>query len=153
VNSAADGLLSEIDSKFSANVRLDPRIYTREAILRTCYWHTRNAYIHLPESPDGHLVVQIRLKQTVKTLENPKPVTIEEFVGEFCNSLLDFELRRQVEAETAPVRQLILAKAFSEAGVLEDEPPGTIADPVEQSRPSSLVQVMRAVGPEGPPKG
>jgi His-Xaa-Ser system protein HxsD len=142
VSSTAGGLRSDVDSKFTATIRLDPRIYTREAILRTCHWHTDAAYIHLPESVDGSLIVQIQLKQTVKTLENPNPVTIEEFVGEFCNSLLDFELRRQVEAETAPIRQLILAKAFSEAGILEDEPPGTIADPVESERPSSLIQVM-----------
>jgi hypothetical protein len=85
VKPVTEGLQSEIDSKFSANVHLDPRIYTREAILRACYWHTNTAYIRLPESPDGQLVVQIRLKQTVSTLENPKPITIEEFVGEFCN--------------------------------------------------------------------
>jgi His-Xaa-Ser system protein HxsD len=148
VNNTADGLRSEVHSKFSATIRLDPRIYTRDAILRACYWHTDVAYIHLPESADGSLIVQIHLKQTVKTLENPKPVTIEEFVGEFCNSLLDFELRRQVETETAPIRQLILAKAFSEAGILEDEPPGTVADPVESERPSSLIQVMNTFGPD-----
>ena len=146
MSSTAGGLRSDVDSKFTATIRLDPRIYTRDAILRACYWHTDVAYIHLPESADGSLIVQIQLKQTVKSLENPKPVTIEEFVGGFCNSLLDFELRRQVETETGPIRQLILAKAFSEAGILEDGPPGTIADPVESERPSSLIQVMNTFG-------
>jgi His-Xaa-Ser system protein HxsD len=141
VSSGADGFESEIDSEFSATIRLDPRIYTREAILRASYWHTNTAYIVLPESSDDSLIVKIRLKQGSPTLENPKPITLAEFVGEFCNSLLDFELRRQVEVETAPVRQLILAKAFSESGILEDEPPGTIADPVDSKKHSSLVQI------------
>jgi len=147
VTSGAEGFQSESDSQFSAILRLDPRIYSREAILRTCYWFTNIAHIHAPESPDDRLVVHIRLKQSVPTLGNPKQISIDEFVREFCNSLLDFELRRQVEAETASVRQLILAKAFSESGVLEDEPPGTIADPVESDRPSSLVRIMNTAGP------
>jgi len=141
VSSGADGFESEIDSEFSATIRLDPRIYTREAILRASYWHTDTAYIVLPESSDDSLIVKIRLKDNRPTLENPKPITLAEFVGEFCNSLIDFELRRQVEVETAPVRQLILAKAFSESGILEDEPPGTIADPVDSKNASSLVQI------------
>jgi len=147
VTSGAEGLQSEADSEFSATVRLDPRIYSREAILKASYWYTNLAYIHLPESRDDRLVIHIKLKQRLPTLANPTPISIEEFVGEFCNSLLDFELRRQVETETASIRQLILAKAFSESGVLEDEPPGSIADPVESEKPSSLVQIMK-----GPPE-
>jgi hypothetical protein len=39
---------------------------------------------------------------------------------------------------------LVLAKAFSEAGVLEDDPPGTVADPVETDNPKGLVQIISA---------
>ncbi|MFZ3211972.1 MAG: His-Xaa-Ser system protein HxsD [Terriglobales bacterium] len=143
MTSGVEGFQSEADSEFSATIRLDPRIYSREAILRACYWYARIAYIHLPESRDDRLVIRIKLKQRLPTLANPTPISIEEFLGEFCNSLLDFELRRQVEAETSSIRQLILAKAFSESGVLEDEPPGSIADPVASEKPSSLVQIMK----------
>jgi His-Xaa-Ser system protein HxsD len=141
-STAAEGFQSEMKSDHSAIIHLDPRIYSREAILRTCYWCTNVAHVHVPESPDGRLAIHVSLKQRAPTLDTPKPISIEEFVGEFCNSLLDFELRRQVEAETRSVRQLILAKAFSESGVLEDEPPGSIVDPVESDKPSSLVQIM-----------
>jgi His-Xaa-Ser system protein HxsD len=147
VSSSAKGLQAEVDSEFSATVRLDPRIYSKEAILRACYWYSNVAYIHAPDSPEGRLVVHVRLKQVVPTLENPKPIAIEDLVGEFCNSLLDFELRRQVEAETGHIRELILAKAFSESGVLEDQPPGTVGDPIENDKPSSLVQIMNTFSP------
>ena len=143
IGAAADGFKSEVVSNLSATIYLDPRIYSREAILKACYWFTNVAYIQIPESPDGRIAIQIRLRQTVPTLEEPQLERIEEFIGEFCNSLLDFELRRQVETETASLKQLILAKAFSESGVLEDEPPGTIADPVENRKPTSLVQIMK----------
>jgi His-Xaa-Ser system protein HxsD len=139
---SSDGFGVEVDSETSATVHLNPRVYGKEAILRACYWFTDVAYIHIPESPEDRLVVRVEMKQTVPTLANPKPTSVREFIGEFCNSLLDFELRRQIESETAPVRQLILAKAFSESGVLESDPPGVVADPVESARPSSLVQIM-----------
>ena len=139
---SADGFGFDVDSETSATIQLNPRVYSKEAILRACYWFTDVAYIRIPESPENQLVVRVEMKQTVPTLANPKPSPIREFVGEFCNSLLDFELRRQIESETAPVRQLILAKAFSESGVLESDPPGSVADPVESAKPSSLVQIM-----------
>lgn len=116
-----DGLQSCIGSEFSATLRLDPRIYSREALLRACYWWASIAYVICPESSDNGIVVRVQLKQTLPTLDNPQPKKIDDFLGDFCNSLLDFELRRQVEEETATIRQLVLAKAFSESGVLEDE--------------------------------
>jgi len=147
VRAGAEGFEIEYGSDASASVRLDRRIYGREALLRACYWCTNTAYIHIPESPDDRFVVHIKLKHSAPTLENPKPISIHEFVGEFCNALLDYELRRQVEAETAGIRQLILAKAFSEAGVLEDEPPGNIDDPVGMDKKSSLVQIVNEPAP------
>jgi His-Xaa-Ser system protein HxsD len=141
VSAPAQGCSSNVDSDSSATLFLDPRIYTRDAILRACYWHSGVAYIQVPESPDDRLIVRLTLKHKIPTLENPNPIRIDELTGEFCNSLLDFELRRQVEAETAGIRQLIVAKAFSESGVLEDDPPGTFADPVENEQPSSFVQL------------
>ena len=143
-SSAGEGFESDVNSDCSATIFLDSRIYSREAILRACYWCTDIAYIHIPETPDRRIVIQIKLKQTIPTLESPKLINIEEFVGKFCNSLLDFELRKVVETETGTLRQLILAKAFSESGVLEDEPPGTIADPVESRKPTSLVHIMNS---------
>jgi len=142
VNNETEGIQSELVSESSATIYLDPRIYSKEAVLKASYWFTGIAYVQLPESADNRLVIHIELKQRMPSLANPKPIVIQEFVKEFCNSLLDFELRRQVEIETAQVRQLIIAKAFSESGVLEDEPPGTVADPVETRKPTSLIQII-----------
>ncbi len=147
MNGAPEGFSSESDSELSATIRLDSRVYSKEAILRTCHWFSEIAYIHLLDSPDDKFVVHVRLKPNPPTLANPKPAKVDDVVGEFCNSLLEFELRRQVEAETAPVRQLILAKAFSESGILEDEPPGTISDPVGIDKPDSFVQISGKSAP------
>lgn len=142
-----DGFGFDVDSEASATIQLNPRMYSREAILRASYWFTDIAYIRIPDSAEDHLVLRVEMKHTAPTLENPKPTSIDEFIREFCNSLLDFELRRQIEAETAPVRQLVLAKAFSESGVLEGDPPGSFADPIESSKPSSLVEITNPASP------
>jgi His-Xaa-Ser system protein HxsD len=146
VSSAANGISAEVVSGISATIRLDPRIYSREAILKAANWLTDVAYIHCPETPDGKFVVSIGLKNIEPTLSNPKPAMIDDIVGEFCNSLLEFELRRQVEVETSQVRQLIIAKAFSESGVLEEEPPGVVSDPVGIDM-AALVQIGKLAAP------
>ena len=136
-----EGFSSEPNSEASTTIRLDSRIYSKEAVLRTALWLTDVAYIYFEEPSDERFVVQVRLKSIATSLSNPRPPRIEDVVGEFCNSLLEFELRRQVETETAPIRQLILAKAFSESGVLEEDPPGNFGDPVGIDRPDSIVQI------------
>jgi len=144
VNSQSEGIQSEISTAFSATISLSANFYSKESLLKAAYWLSNRAVVHVPESDDGKFVVLIKLKQTIPTLDNPKQQNIEELVDEFCDSIIDFELRHEVEIETAQVRQIILAKAFSESGVLEEEPPGSILDPVEQSNPSNLVKIANS---------
>jgi His-Xaa-Ser system protein HxsD len=141
------GFFSEPNSEVSATIRLDSRVYSKEAILRAALWLTDLAYVYLDESSDERFVVQVRLKAITASLNNPRPPRIEDVVGEFCNSLLEFELRRQVETETAAIRQLILAKAFSESGILEEDPPGNFGDPVGIDSPDSIVQISDKLAP------
>lgn len=138
-----EGIEIKSESNESATIYLEPRIFSREAILKASYWHTDTAYIQIsPSSSDDRFVVNISLKQHLPSLAEPSPIKMSELIGEYCNSLLDFELRRHVEIETAAVRELIVAKAFSESGILEDDPPGEVADPVEINKPSSLLQII-----------
>ena len=64
---------------------------------------------------------------------------LEQVAGEFMNALLDHQLRTEIEHQTGKVRQILVAKAFAEAGLLEDTPPGTVADPVEEK--AALVSI------------
>ncbi len=146
MNLQSEGIKSEISTAFSATISLSANFYSKESLLKAAYWLSNRAVVHVPESDDEKFTVLIKLKQTTPTLDNPKQQNIEELVDEFCNSIIDFELRHKVEIETAQVRQIILAKAFSESGVLEEEPPGSILDPVEQSNPSNLIKI--ANGPQ-----
>jgi len=109
---------------------VDDAIYSRSALLRACYWFTDRCYIFISRESNGRFAVNFRLKQ-------PDSSGLEDIAGEFTNALLDFQLRADIDRETATVRELIVAKAFAEGNLLEDPPVGNDRDPVESgSAPS-----------------
>lgn len=74
--------------------------------------------------------VTVGLRVPRPTLSQPNTRKIDEWLPEILNAFLDSQLRVEIQAETAGIRELIIAKAFAESGVLEDSPPGTFEDPV-----------------------
>ena len=137
-------------SEASLTLTLDSRQFSREAALKAAYWFTKDLYIDFPPSETVHLFgVILRAKCPTPTLDNPAPRTLDVLASEFRNALIDSELRIQVQRETSAVRELLLAKAFAEAGVLESSPPGSFSDPVlavpETTRTSDLVVIGRSI--------
>lgn len=117
---------------------VDESIYHKTAILRACYWFTERCYLFVSRSSAQVLSVHFRPKDGID------PTLLGRIEGEFTNALLDFELRRQIDEETGQVRDLIVAKAVAEAGSLDDPPPGTANDPVDDTPSGSpLVQLLR----------
>jgi His-Xaa-Ser system protein HxsD len=129
-----------------AVLTVDARVYSRDAVLRTLYWFSKDYYCELASEDGAHFSVRLRPRQTVPTLENPRVPDPKTAISELQNALIDAELRVQIQKETAGIRELILAKAFSEAGVLEDIPPKTFDDPVLASKPkdsdASLLKIL-----------
>ena len=117
------------DQHTAASISLDKKVYSKPAVLRACYWFAKDLYC-LVDEKDEFLVVTVTLRVSSPTLDQPKVRKIDEWMPEIFDSLLDSQLRVEIQAETAGVRELIIAKAFAESGVLEDPPPGTFTDPV-----------------------
>jgi His-Xaa-Ser system protein HxsD len=109
------------DSEISLLV--DETIYSRIALLNTCYWFTDRCYIFIYR----HDAQRLGLRITGK-VGGPG---VDAIAGEFQNALLDHQLRFEIDRETATLRELIVAKAFAEGNVLEDPPVGDDRDPVE----------------------
>ncbi len=104
---------------------VDETIYSRIALLKTCYWFTNRCYIFVCRHDEQHLAVHLASKQSSRGLDG--------IAGEFENALLDHQLRFEIASETTTLRELIVAKAFAEGNALEDLPVGDDRDPVEQA--------------------
>jgi His-Xaa-Ser system protein HxsD len=130
------------DQHTAATISIDKKIYSKSAVLRACYWFGKDLYCHLKERGDL-LDVTVGLRVSSPTLDQPKIRKIDEWLPEIYDALLDSQLRIEIQAETAGVRELIVAKAFAESGVLEDPPPGTFDDPIARSevKSSDLIRI------------
>jgi His-Xaa-Ser system protein HxsD len=128
--------------KTSASFLLNKQVYSKGAILRACYWLNRDLHFGIDEQ-EHHFTIKAELRTIQPTLTHPRPAKLEDLLTEFLDALLDSQLRIEIQQETASVRELIIAKAFAESGVLEDPPPGTFEDPVamRNSAGSDLVQI------------
>jgi His-Xaa-Ser system protein HxsD len=139
---SSSGLFAIHDNVLS--IDLNESVYSRDAVLRAAYWFTDRCYLYIARH--GSDVFRVHFKPKGLKKSNSVVETLEEIAGEFLNSILDHQLRRDIESQTGQIRQLLVAKAFAEAGVLEDAPPGEVADPVDEAhiRQSNFVQIEPA---------
>jgi His-Xaa-Ser system protein HxsD len=116
-------------------VRISLSLVSIEAVLKTCYWFSRDFLCTMQDESTEYATVLLRAKR-------PLDLSIEVTRDAFVAQTLDFVLRDRVAAQTAGVRDLLLAKAFSEAGVLEDGPTGVFGDAVEEAKPNGLFKIL-----------
>jgi hypothetical protein len=69
-------------------------------------------------------------------------MTLPEAQEQFLANTLDFALRERVTAKTSDVRDLLLTKAFSDSGVLEEQPQGVFGDAVEESKSDGMFKIL-----------
>ena len=94
---------------------LDTSIYSLEAIKKTAYkFADRTSIIINPHSDSSVAVVFNFVGQNAKN--NP-----EQIISDFCNELLDQDLREIVKKETGALRNVIIAHAFSRTSLAEEE--------------------------------
>jgi His-Xaa-Ser system protein HxsD len=124
------------EKRTTATICVDKRVYSKGAVLRAFYWLGKDLHSRIEQ--DGEFLrISVGPKMLVPTLNQPKVKSIDEWIPEIFEALLDAQLRIEIQTETAAVRELIIAKAFAESGILEDPPPGTFDDPVKSSAPES----------------
>jgi len=126
--SDSNAIRAAVDSG-GVTLLVDESVYSREALLRTCYWFTDRCYLFVSRTDSGVFSVRIRAKADGKALD-----TIS---GDFENALIDQQVRQDITRETARLRELIVAKAFAEGQDLDDPPVGDDRDPVEMARAKS----------------
>jgi His-Xaa-Ser system protein HxsD len=101
-----------IDSAHVA-IEIDTSIYSLDAILRATYKFTDRWYVLLQshDVPTHCCIAHLSAKSPT--------VELQALVGEFCNELLDQQLRQRLEAQFGEIRSLIVAEAFAEGNLLD----------------------------------
>lgn len=119
----------------SISFRVSTSLVSVEALLKTCYWFS-GAFV-CDVANDGNNESIVSLKPRTDSQESP-----EEVRERFTTQAMDFAVRERVALKTADVRDLLLAKAFSESGVLEDPPQGVFGDPIEEEKPHGMFRIL-----------
>jgi His-Xaa-Ser system protein HxsD len=102
----------------------DSSCYSRDAVFKCLYWYGDKFHTNVHTEPGSYVI----------SLE-PRPGFALEagdlklYLQKLERDLVDFNLRDILTKETKNVRDLLIAKAFSN-GDFEEAPPGEISDPV-----------------------
>ena len=102
--------------------KLDSTIYSKESIVKCLYWYSQDFTIDIKLAKSDYVINLVPLK--VLSEEE-----LEEIRKKLNREFLDYNLRDIVKKETNTIRELIIAKAFSN-GEFDEEPKGDLMDPL-----------------------
>lgn len=119
-----------------AMVEINLAFVSAEALLKTCHWFSRDFVCEI-RNRNEHMADVIL---TPRSVASAADLTLAK--DAFNASAMDFALREKIEAKTSGIRDLLLAKAFSESGVLEDRPEGVFSDTVEEIKPDGMFKIL-----------
>lgn len=117
-------------------VVVDLTIMSIEAILKACHWFSRDFVCELRKTSDAVTEVVLAPRNSAASID---PAAVKDA---FMTSVIDFALREKIDAKTSSIRDLLLAKAFSESGVLEDRPEGVFGDAIEEAKPDGMFKIL-----------
>lgn len=125
----------KISENGTALIQVDHALVSVEAILKTCYWFSRDFVCNVVHEDADRSTVYLKPKGV-------NSMSAEEIEEQFMSHAMDFALRERITAKTSDVRDLLLAKAFSESGVLEEQPQGVFGDSLEESKPDGMFKIL-----------
>jgi His-Xaa-Ser system protein HxsD len=97
-------------------------VYSKNAIIKCIYWYS-NGFSTNVELKDSNYNIELIPFNELTEAE------LEETKNKLKRDLLDYNLREIVKSETTTIRELIIAKAFSN-GEFDEEPKGDLMDPL-----------------------
>lgn len=101
---------------------LDSNVYSRESIVKCLYWYSNDYLIDIKFNNNIYHINLSSLKELSET-------ELNEIKTKLNREFLDYNLRDIVKKETNTIRELIIAKAFSN-GEFDEEPKGDLMDPL-----------------------
>lgn len=104
-------IISQVPEGYSLS--LNTSIYSVEAIKKSAYKFADRTSIIINPGPDSTISLVFNFAGKYAN-NDPKQV-----IAEFFNELLDQDLRERIKKETEPLRNLILAHAFSRTSLAD----------------------------------
>jgi His-Xaa-Ser system protein HxsD len=105
-------------------VYVDAALFSPETVMKTVYWYGDK--FHTSVFMEGGLQC-ITLRPAAQAIV--KEEELDGYLQKLNRDLIDFSLRESINRETLNIRDLLVAKAFSN-GEFDEAPPGAISDPV-----------------------
>lgn len=109
----------------SVTVFADRALYSKEAVFKCLYWYGNRFHTSVSLLDESTYLIQLKLLVG----QQASATELELYLQKLERDLIDFNLRDIVTRETKNVRDLLIAKAFSN-GEFDENPPGELSDPV-----------------------
>ena len=103
----------------------DTVLYSKDSIFKCLYWYGDKYHTNLSFADSNTYRVSVKPTSTTQLSSGE----LENLLLKVERDLVDFNLRDIVTKETQNVRDLLIAKAFSN-GEFDELPPGEVSDPV-----------------------
>jgi His-Xaa-Ser system protein HxsD len=103
----------------------DTSLYSKDSIFKCLYWYGDKFHTNVSFADSNTYRVSVKPISTNQLSQQEQ----ENLLLKLERDLVDFNLRDIVTKETQNVRDLLIAKAFSN-GEFDELPPGDVSDPV-----------------------
>jgi His-Xaa-Ser system protein HxsD len=103
----------------------DTSLYSKDSIFKCLYWYGDKYHTNVSFADSNTYRVSVKPISTIQLSQQEQ----ENLLVKLERDLVDFNLRDIVTKETQNVRDLLIAKAFSN-GEFDELPPGDVSDPV-----------------------
>lgn len=100
-------------------------LFSKDALFKCLYWYGDKFHTSVSFADADNYCVKIKPLSTAAINSED----LELYQQKLERDLIDFQLRDVVTKETQNIRDLIIAKAFSN-GEFDEDPPGDVSDPV-----------------------
>jgi His-Xaa-Ser system protein HxsD len=103
----------------------DVRLFSKDAVFKCIYWFGDKFHTAVSFADSDTYCISLKPISTV----NIKQDEFELYSQKLERDLIDFQLRDTIAKSTQNIRDLLVAKAFSN-GEYDEDPPGDVSDPV-----------------------
>ena len=100
-----NSFVTQID-KDKFQVIVDLKLYAKEALTATCYKYTDYYYVHQQSSDEDEYMARVTLESKDGNLVS------DQVVKQFCNDLIDQQVRYNTNLQFGHIRDLIVEEAF-----------------------------------------